>query len=49
MTTEQKEAIIKTLTEKMKKAARNLEFEDAAALRDRIRAIEKEMITASLD
>ncbi len=49
MTTEQKEAFIKTLTEKMKKAARSLEFEDAAALRDRIRAIEKEMITASLD
>lgn len=49
MTTEQKEALIKTLTEKMKRAARSLEFEDAAALRDRIRTIEKEMITASLD
>jgi excinuclease ABC subunit B len=45
LTREQKEELVKELTVKMKQAARRLEFEEAAALRDRIKALEKELLS----
>lgn len=45
LTREQKEELVKELTEKMKQAARRLEFEEAAALRDRIKVLEKELLS----
>jgi excinuclease ABC subunit B len=41
VTSEQLEEMIEALREKMKRAAADLEFEEAAALRDRIRELEK--------
>ncbi|RJR26057.1 MAG: excinuclease ABC subunit UvrB [Desulfobacteraceae bacterium] len=46
LTEEQKAALIGELTEKMKQAARRLDFEEAAGFRDRIRSLEKEMVGA---
>jgi excinuclease ABC subunit B len=41
LTTERIDDMITDLTEKMKEAAKRLEFEEAALLRDQIRVLEK--------